>query len=126
MELPGYRPFVVEIDVSEDADKDSPSVDEEMDRRDHLPYDHLPAPVARTTGAVEFSVQPSEATITENGREIGPVSSFGPASPLQLSGPTVHDLMIAASGYRPKLVRILVAPNAGKDRAVVKESLKKD
>jgi serine/threonine-protein kinase len=126
MELPGYRPFIVEIDVSDDADKDSPSVDEEMDRREHLPYDHLPAPAARTTGAVEFSVQPPEATVTENGREIGPASSFGAASPLQLSGPTVHDLVIAASGYRRKLVRILVAPNAGKDRAVVKESLKKD
>jgi serine/threonine-protein kinase len=126
MELPGYRAFVVQIDVSPDADKDSPSVDEEMDRREHAPFDHLPAPAARTTGAVEFSVQPPEATITENGREIGPVSSFGSASPLQLTGPTVHDLVLSASGYRPKLVRILVAPNAGKDRAVIKESLKKD
>jgi hypothetical protein len=126
MELPGYRPFVVEIEVADDAEKDSPSVDEEMDRREHQPYDHLPAPSARTTGAVEFSVEPPEATITENGREIGPASGYGSASPLQLSGPAVHDLVIAASGYRPKLVRILVAPNAGKDRAVVKESLKKD
>jgi len=126
MELPGYRTFVVEIDVSPDADKDSPSVDEEMDRREHAPFDHLPAPAARTTGAVEFSVQPPEAAITENGREIGPASSFGSASPLQLTGPTVHDLVLSASGYRPKLVRILVAPNAGKDRAVIRESLKKD
>jgi eukaryotic-like serine/threonine-protein kinase len=126
MELPGYRPFVVEIDVSDDADKDSPSVDEEMDRRERVSYDHLSAPDARTTGAVEFSIQPSEATVTENGREIGPASSFGSASPLRLAGPAVHDLVIAASGYRPKLVRILVAPNAGKDRAVIQESLKKD
>ncbi|HKD16524.1 MAG TPA: serine/threonine-protein kinase [Thermoanaerobaculia bacterium] len=126
MELPGYRPFVVQIDVSEDADKDSPSVDEEMDRRERAPYDHLPAPAARTTGAVEFSIQPPEATVTENGRVIGAASSFGSASPLQLTGPTVHDLVIAASGYRPKLVRILVAPNAGKDRAVITETLKKD
>jgi len=126
MELPGYRTFVVEIEVSGDADKDSPSVDEEMDRRDRVAYDHLPAPAARTTGAVEFSIEPADSTITENGREIGPASSFGSASPLQLTGPTVHDLVIVASGYRPKLVRILVAPNAGKDRAIVKESLKKD
>jgi eukaryotic-like serine/threonine-protein kinase len=126
MELPGYRTFVVEIDVSDDADKDSPSVDEELDRRERVPYDHLSAPDARTTGAVEFSIQPSEATVTENGREIGPASSFGSATPLRLAGPAVHDLVIAASGYRPKLVRILVAPNAGKDRAVIQESLKKD
>jgi hypothetical protein len=38
----------------------------------------------------------------------------------------VHDLLIAASGYRPRLVRILVAPNAGKDRATVSLSLKPD
>jgi hypothetical protein len=126
MELPGYRTFVVQIDVSEDADKDSPSIDEELDRRERVPFDHLSAPSGRTTGAVEFSVQPPEATITENGREIGPASSFGPATPLMLAGPSVHDLVIAASGYRPKLVRVLVAPNAGKDRAVIKESLKKD
>jgi eukaryotic-like serine/threonine-protein kinase len=126
MELPGYRTFVVEIDVSDDADKDSPSVDEEMDRRERVSYDHLPAPAARTTAAVEFSIQPPEATVIENGREIGPASSFGSASPLRLAGPAVHDLVIASSGYRPKLVRILVAPNAGKDRAVIQESLKKD
>lgn len=127
MELPGYRPYVIEIDVSPDADKDSPSIDEEMDRRDHTPYEHLPAPADRTTGEVEFSVEPAGATITEGGRELGAASSFGPASPLQLGGgPMVHDLLISASGYRPKLVRVLVAPNAGKDRAKIKVALKKD
>jgi hypothetical protein len=32
--------------------------------------------------------------------------------------------MLSAPGYRPKLIRILVAPNAGKDRAKVTEKLK--
>jgi hypothetical protein len=36
----------------------------------------------------------------------------------------VHDLTLSAPGYKPKLVRILVAPNAGKDRAKVAEKLK--
>jgi serine/threonine-protein kinase len=126
MELPGYRPHVVEIDVTDEAGKDSPSIDDEMERRDRVAYDRLPAPSGQTTGAVEFSVEPPGVTITENGREIGPASSFGPASPLQLKGPAVHDLILAASGYRPKLVRILVAPNAGKDRARVVEKLKTD
>ncbi len=126
MELPGYRPLVVEIDVADDADRDSPSIDQEMDRRDRVAYDHLSAPTDRTTGAIEFTVDPPGATIMENGREIGPASAFGSASPLRLGGPAVHDLLIAASGYRPKLVRILVAPNAGKDRATVGVSLKPD
>ncbi len=126
MELPGYRPLVVEIDVTDDADKDSPSIDEEMDRRDRIAYDHLSSPDDRTTGAIEFSVNPPDATIMENGHEVGPASSFHAGSPLRLGGPAVHDLLIAASGYRPRLVRILVAPNAGKDRATVEVSLKPD
>ena len=126
MELPGYRAMILEIDVSPDADKDSPSIDEELDRRERTPYDGLPSPYDRTTGPVEFAVDPANATVTENGRDLGPASGFGAASPLQLSGPAVHDLVIAASGYRPRLVRILVAPNAGKERAVVKLTLKAD
>ena len=126
MELPGYRTMVLEVDVSPDADKDSPSIDEELDRRERAPYDSLPAPYDRTTGAVEFAVEPAGATVTENGRELGAASAFGAASPLRLPGPAVHDLTIAASGFRPRLVRILVAPNAGKERAVVKVTLKAD
>ncbi|HWZ84848.1 MAG TPA: serine/threonine-protein kinase [Thermoanaerobaculia bacterium] len=126
MELPGYRTTVIEIEVSPESDRDSPSIDEEMDRRDRVAYERLPAPAGQTTGAVVFSVEPAGATLTEGGRELGPASAFGPGSPLQLKGPAVHDLMLAASGYRPKLIRILVAPNAGKDLAVIKETLKKD
>ncbi|HTR03844.1 MAG TPA: serine/threonine-protein kinase [Thermoanaerobaculia bacterium] len=126
LELPGYRPMTIEIDVTPDAGKDSPSVDEELDRRQRVDYDKLPAPYASTTGAVEFAVEPSGAVIMENGKEIGAAGDFGPASPLQLKGPAVHDLLLAASGYRPQLVRILVASNAGKDRAVVKATLKAD
>jgi hypothetical protein len=32
--------------------------------------------------------------------------------------------MLSAPGYKPRLVRILVAPNAGKPRAKVTEKLK--
>ncbi|HTY42779.1 MAG TPA: serine/threonine-protein kinase [Thermoanaerobaculia bacterium] len=126
MELPGYRPMTIEIEVTPDAGKDSPSVDEELDRREHVAYDKLPAPYASTTGAVEFDVEPSGAVIMESGKEIGSAGAFGPASPLQLKGPAVHDLLLVASGFRPQLVRILVAPNAGKDRATVKVKLKAD
>ena len=125
MDLPGYRPFVIEVEVSAGADKDSPSVDEEMERRDHTAYEKLPAPFDRTTGAVEFQVEPSDTTVSEGSRELGLASAFGPASPLQLGGPMVHDLMLQAPGYKARLVRILVAPNAGRDRAKVKVSLKR-
>jgi hypothetical protein len=123
MELPGYRPMTLQIDVHPDAD-DSISIDEELDRRDRAPYDKLPAVYDRTTGPVEFSVVPPEAGISEDGKSLGQASDFGPGSPLKLTGPMVHDLMLSAPGYKPKLVRILVAPNAGKDLAEVNEKLK--
>ena len=123
MELPGYRPLTLQIDVHPDAD-DSISIDEELDRRDRAPYDKLPAVYDRTTAAVEFTVVPPDAGISEEGRSLGQASEFGPGSPLRLSGPMVHDLMLSAPGYKPKLVRILVAPNAGKELAKVNEKLK--
>jgi eukaryotic-like serine/threonine-protein kinase len=124
MELPGYRTLFLAITVSDDADKDSPSIDDEMDRRDHSAYDRLPAPADRTTGAVEFAVEPSTAGIREGNRDLGPASAYGPGSPLELKGPAVHDLYLFAPGFKPRLVRVLVAPNAGKDRGRIKETLK--
>ena len=123
MELPGYRPMNLQIDVTPDGD-DSVSIDEELERRERLPYEKLPAVYDRTTSEVEFEITPADAGVSEDGKALGPASDFGPASPLKLSGPRVHDLMLSAPGYKPKLVRILVAPNAGKPRAKVSEKLK--
>jgi hypothetical protein len=38
----------------------------------------------------------------------------------------VHDLVLSAPGHRQKLVRILVAGNAGRDRAKVSARLKSE
>ncbi len=126
MELPGYRTLNLQIDLTPESGRDSVSVDEEMERYDRQAYEKLPAPYDRTTGAVEFSVEPPVAVVSEAGKPLGAVSSFGAASPLELRGPTVHDLVLSAPGYKSKLVRILVAGNAGRDRAKVKETLKKE
>jgi predicted Ser/Thr protein kinase len=123
MELPGYRPLRLQIDVTPGGD-DSVSIDEELERRERLPYEKLPAPSDRTTGAVELSVTPPDAVVAVGGRTLGPVSAFGPDSPLKLPSGTVHDLVLTAPGHRPKLVRILVSANAGRDRAKVSEKLK--
>ena len=115
MELPGYRPMNLQIDVTSDGD-DSVSIDEELERRERLPYEKLPAVYDRTTSEVEFEITPADAGVSEDGKALGPASDFGPASPLQLSGPRVHDLMLSAPGYKPRLVRILVAPNADREQ----------
>ena len=127
MELPGYRPFFLEIQVTAESGKDSPSIDEEMERFDRMAYERLPVPADRTTGSVEFVIEPSDATVSEGARMLGAATNFGPASALELKGsPAVHDLVLSAPGYKSKLVRILVAPNAGKDRAKVRETLTKE
>ncbi len=126
MELPGYRPVILEIQVTNESGKDSPSIDQEMERFDRMAYERLPAPADRTTGAVEFAIEPPDATVSEGARTLGAAANFGPASPLEVKGgPAVHDFVLSAPGYKSKLVRILVAPNAGRDRAKVRETLEK-
>jgi hypothetical protein len=124
MELPGYRTMQMRIDVSPDAEKDNISIDEELERIQRVSYEKLPSVYDRTTGAVEFVVEPPDATVSEGGRALGAAASFTAASPLVLRGPQVHDLLLSAPGRKPKPVRILVSSNAGRDRAVVKEKLK--
>ena len=125
MELPGYQTRQLEIDVRPDA-KDSISIDEDLERYSHAPYEKLPAVAAQTTGAVELQIEPADASVSEEGKFLGAASSFGPGSPMKLKGPTVHDLVLSAPGYKPKPIRILVAPNAGKDVAKISEKLKKE
>ena len=127
MELPGYRPLVLEIQVTPESGKDSPSIDEEMERFDRMTYEKLPAPADRTTGPVEFVLEPPDATVSEGGKILGAATNFGPATPLQIkASPAVHDFVLSAPGYKSKLVRILVAGNAGKDRASVRETLRRE
>jgi len=125
MELPGYQTKQLEIDVRADAG-DSVSIDEELERYSRAPFEKLPAVADRTTGPVELHIEPSDASVSEEGKYLGPASSFGPGSPMQLKGPAVHDLVVSGAGYKPKMIRILVAPHAGKDVATINEKLKKE
>jgi hypothetical protein len=114
----------LDVVVSSSAEEDSVEIDDDLDRVSRAPYPKLPSVAGRTTGAVEFLVEPPESVVSEGGRALGPASAFGPSSPLRLEGPTVHDLLVSAPGRRPRTVRILVAPNAGRDRARVRVTLK--
>jgi len=125
MELPGYQSRQLEIDVRADAG-DSVSIDEELERNSRAPYEKLPAVADRTTGPVELQIDPPDASVSEDGKYLAPASSFGAGSPMRLKGPAVHDLVISAPGYKPKMIRVLVAPNAGKDVAKISEKLKRE
>jgi hypothetical protein len=42
-----------------------------------------------------------------------------------LTGPAVHNFVLSAPGHEPKMVRVLVARNAGQERARIQVSLKR-
>jgi hypothetical protein len=125
-ELPGHRDLNVDVIVSSNASDDTADVGDELKRESRVPYPKLPSPEDRTVGPVVFEVTPPDATITEGSRTLGPASSFGPGSPLRLSGPMVHDLVLSAPGRKSRTVRILVGPSADRDQAKVKLELKKE
>ncbi|MDQ6894871.1 MAG: hypothetical protein M3167_19630, partial [Acidobacteriota bacterium] len=125
-ELPGHRDLNVEILVSPSAPDDTADVGDELKRESRVPYSKLGSIEDRTVGPVVFEVLPPDATITEGSRPLGPASAFGPSSPLRLSGPMVHDLVLSAPGRKPKTVRILAGPSAEKPQAKVKVELKKE
>jgi len=125
LELPGYRTLNLDVLVTPSAEDDTVDIEDELDRVSRVPYPRLSSPADRTVGPVEFAVDPPEAVVSEEGRSLGPASSFGPASPLRLPGPGVHDLVISAPGRQSRTVRILVAPNAERERALVKVELKR-
>ncbi len=125
-ELPGHRDLNVDVLVSSGADDDTADVGDELKRESRVLYPKLAAPTEHTTGPVVFDVIPPAATIIENGRTLGPASSFGPSNPLKLSGPMVHDIVVSAPGHKARTIRILVAGNADSPLARVKVELKRE
>jgi len=126
LELPGHRTMHLEIVVTPAAKADTVDIGDELKRKSKVPFPKIPKTDDRTVGPVEFMVDPPDAQISEGGRALGSASSFGPVSPLRLSGPMAHDLVLSAPGRKPRTVRILVASNAGRDVAKVKVELKKE
>ncbi len=127
LELPGYRTLNLELLVTSSADDDTVDVNDELKRGTKVAYPKIPKVDDRTVGPVAFArVEPPEAVVSESGKVLGPASSFRSGSPLKLSGPMVHDLVISAPGYKAKTIRVLTARNADNEVASVKVSLKKE
>jgi len=126
LELPGHRTMHLKIVVTPDAKDDTVDIGDELKRESKVPFSKIPKMDDRTVGPVELAVDPPDAQISEGGRMLGPASTFGPGSPLRLSGPMAHDLVFSAPGRKPRTVRILVASNAGRDVAKVKVKLARE
>jgi hypothetical protein len=80
--------------------------------------------VVRSRGAAEDTAEIGGDLSRFSEAPFPKVGRIGPASPLRLTGPRVHELVISAPGRQRKTVRILVSPNAGEARATVKAELK--
>jgi predicted Ser/Thr protein kinase len=127
LELPGYRTLSLEVEVTPEARDDTVDIGDDLKSESKVPFTKLPKLDDRTVGPVEFvKVEPPDAVVSEGERTLGPASSFGPDSPLRLSGPLAHDLRVSAPGYRTRTFRILVTSNADREVARVKVDLKKE
>jgi len=127
LELPGYRTLNLEVVVTSSGD-DTVDINDELKRVSKEAYPKIPKVDDSTVGPVAFTkVEPESAQVSEGDKTFGPASSFGPSSPLKLSGPPlVHELIVSAPGFKPKTLRILVAGSADNEVANVKVSLKKE
>ncbi|MGH9364984.1 MAG: serine/threonine-protein kinase [Thermoanaerobaculia bacterium] len=126
LELPGYRNVDLELVVTADAEDETVHIDDELERQTKTSFPKIPRLNVSTRGSVEFAVEPPDVTLSEGDVTLGPASSFGAASPLRLSGPMVHELLLSAPGHQSKTVRVLISANADDERAKVKETLKKE
>jgi hypothetical protein len=83
----------LEIIVTPGAGDETVDIGDELKQESKVAFPKIPKLDDRTVGPVEFTVDPPDAEISEGSRVLGRASSFGPGSPLRLTGPMAHDLV---------------------------------
>jgi TonB family protein len=114
-ELPGYEPLDLEIDVIPGAEQDLVAVIDHLTQRTRGTFTRLPPVAIHTRGALELDVDPPDASVSVNGRDLGPASAFTDGNPLRLAGPAAHELTFSAPGRPSRQVRVLVTRTAPPD-----------
>lgn len=123
LDLPGYRPFEAEVDVTSNAGLDIAELGNDLVRTARIPFARLTPPVATTRGSVSFVVDPPDAIVSVNGGSGIPAASLTLDDPLQLPGPGVHEITISASGRVLRTIRVLSSPGAPTESATVRVRL---
>ena len=125
---PDHRDLNVDLIVRSTATDDKVTIDRSLEKGTPDgptgPEGKLKHPNYRTVRDAVFNVEPPDATVWVNGREIGPASKFAKED-LQFADMAVYEVLLTAPGHESKSLRILVAPTAGEVRANIKEKLKK-
>jgi serine/threonine protein kinase len=125
---PEHRDLLVDLIVRSTATDDKVTIDQKLEKGTPEgptgPEGKLKHPSYRTVRGAVFNVVPPDATVSVNGRELGPASKFAKED-LQFADMAVYEVLLTAPGYESKSLRILVGPAAGEVRANIKEKLKK-
>lgn len=125
---PGRKDSLVDVIVQGIAHEDKVEVERDLEKGTPDgptgPEGKIPRPDYQTTSLARFEVEPPFAIVSVDGREMGPASRFFQQDML-FREQAVFEVVLTAPGYQPKRVRILVSPSVGKERAIVREKLKK-
>ncbi len=125
---PEHRDLRVDVVVRSTAADDKVTIEQDLPKGTPDgptgPEGALHRPNYKTVGAVTFNVEPPDAIVSINGKEYGPASKWVQDEML-FRDMAVYQIGLAAPGYEPKTVRLLVAPTAGELRATIREKLKK-
>ena len=127
--LPDRKDGIVDVLVAPNAVEDRIEIERTLDRGSPGgptgPAGKLGRPDYQTTGLVRVSAEPPWATVAIDGKDMGPASRFAEQD-MQFREQGVYELALTAPGYQSRTVRILVSAATGKERAVVRERLKKN
>ena len=125
---PDYRDLIVDLIVRSTATDDKVTIDRKLEKGTPDgptgPEGKLKRPSYKTVGGAVFNVDPQDANVTVNGRDLGPASKLSKDG-IQFQDMAVYEVLLSAPGYESKSVRVLVGPTAGEVRANIKEKLKK-
>ncbi len=119
--LPGYKDLNLQIVADPSAPKEVESSSDDMTRLTKEAYQKVAKVDYATTAGVNFSPKFGAAEITLDEKPAGTAAQYTPSSPLKLSGPMVHEIVIRRVARPDRIVRVLCASTAGKDIVEIKE-----
>ena len=128
MAYPGYRDLVVEVQIRRNATQDQVEIERDLEKGAPEgplgPPGKFRRPHYKTVRGAVFNVDPPDATVNLDGKDLGPASNWA-TEELVLDAPGVHEITLSAPGREPMNLRVLAASTAGEFQAKIKEKLKK-